>query len=95
MPDDIEGALLSDLGPAYRENHNLAKHQWSLDELHPWEAWRFVIRCTNEFGQPADPCCCCARETAQGAYELMETEHQFRRAVVATVQNHPGWIAPD
>ena len=79
MPQDIESALCSDLGSAIRENFEFAEVTRPLDELHPWEAWRFVI----------DPCCCCASTTMQGAFEVMEANDRWTEAVKASVRLYP------
>ena len=91
MPEDIEIALCSDLGPAIRENFEFAEVTRPLDELHPWEAWRFVIDLTREFGRVIDPCCCCASTTMQGAFEVMEANDRWTEAVKASVLLYPGW----
>lgn len=91
MPADIEAALLSDLGPAIRENFEFAEVTRPLDELQVWEAWRFVIDLTTEFGRVIDPCCCRASSSPQGAFEVMEAQERWTQAVKASVLNYPGW----
>jgi len=90
LPDDIESALLGENGPLYRENYQFAKTVYSLDELDRFERWRFVINLTDECnGRIPDPCCCCARATAQGAYEVTVSERLWREHVKSTVRNNP------
>ena len=90
LPDDIETALLGENGPLYRENYQLAESIYPLDELDRFERWRFVINLTDACnGRMPDPCCCCARATAQGAYEVMQSEELWREHVKATVRNNP------
>ena len=90
LPDDIQSALLDENGPLYRENYQHAKTIYPLDELDRFERWRFVINLTDACnGRIPDPCCCCARATAQGAYEVMQSEELWREHVQATVRNNP------
>ena len=89
MPEDTESALCSDLGPAIRENFEFAEVIRPLDELHPWEAWRFVLGLTKEFGRVIDPCCCYASSTMQGAFEVMEANDRWTEAVKASARLYP------
>ena len=94
MPADLEQRLLDPTdGPAMREAWNIAKRSHDLGELHPWEAWRFVIECVDRLnGPPPDPCCCCSRSTTEGAQKMAAKDVAWRRAVKATVKHYPGWV---
>ena len=94
LPADLEQCLLDPTdGPAIREAYGIAKQSHDLDELHPFEQWRFVVNCFDRLnGPPVDPCCCCSRSTPEGAQKVATTSAEWRRAVVATVKRYPDWF---
>ena len=74
---------------AVREAYEYAKTVYPMDELGEKEGWDFVEALVAEFGYVPDPCCCCARKTAQGAYEMEVSERLWKEAVIATVKAQP------
>ncbi len=95
MPADIESALLSEGGPCYRENFEWAKHEWPMDEVHPHEAWRFVIDCTNELVGGPSSSWMPIRSTPSGADDFIYTQARWNKAVGRTIQNYPDWFPAD
>ena len=89
MPADVESALLSEDGPRYREAFDWAKSDWPMDEVHPHEAWRFVIDCTeNLAGGPVSPWMP-IRSTPDSWFDWVYTQSQWNKAVGRTIKHYP------